>query len=109
VTVLVRPASGRLGGVDVTVADVPDRNRYEAELDGKRVGLAAYRRKGRTVVFTHTEVDPSAEGHGVGAALARAALDDVRARGLSAVPLCPFISAWIERHPEYADLVDSDG
>jgi predicted GNAT family acetyltransferase len=95
--------------VDVTVTEVPDRNRYEAEIDGKRVGLAAYRRQGRTVVFTHTEVDPSAEGHGVGAALARAALDDVRARGQSAVPLCPFIKSWIERHPEYADLVEGGG
>ena len=94
--------------MDVTVRDVPDRRRYEAVADGRRVGLAAYRRNGRTVVFTHTEVDPSAEGHGVGAALARAALDDVRARGLSVVPLCPFIKGWIDRHPDYADLV-ADG
>jgi predicted GNAT family acetyltransferase len=98
-----------MAAVDVTVTEVPDRNRYEAEIDGRRVGLAAYRRTGRTVVFTHTEVDPSAEGHGVGGALARAALDDVRARGQSAVPLCPFIKSWIEGHPEYADLVEGDG
>ena len=91
------------------VTDVPEQNRYEAVLDGKRIGLAAYRRTDRSVVFTHTEVDPSAEGHGVGGALARAALDDVRARGLSAVPLCPFITGWIEHHPDYADLVGEAG
>jgi len=91
--------------VDVTVRDVPEHHRYEAELDGKQVGLTAYRLIGDAVVFTHTEVDPSAEGHGVGGALAQYALDDVRARGLAVVPLCPFIKGWIERHPDYADLV----
>jgi predicted GNAT family acetyltransferase len=96
-------------GGDVTVTDVPERRRYEASLGGRAVGLAAYRRDGGTVVFTHTEVDPAAEGRGVGAALARAALDDVRARGLRAVPACPFIAGWIERHPEYADLVADAG
>ena len=103
---------GTLDGVDkagVSVADVPERHRYEATLDGQRVGLAAYRLAGGSVVFTHTEVDPSMEGRGVGAALARAALDDVRARGLTAVPRCPLIRGWIERHPDYADLVAGPG
>ena len=56
-------------------------------------------------MFTHTEIDPAFEGHGVGSALAKAALDDVRAKGLKAVPLCPFIRTWIDRHPDYEDLV----
>ena len=55
-------------------------------------------------VFTHTSVDPDYEGHGVGSALARAALDDVRAHGISIVARCPFIAGYIDRHPEYADL-----
>jgi uncharacterized protein len=89
----------------VSVADAPERQRYEATVAGRQVGLAAYRRIRDSVVFTHTEVDPEMEGRGIGAALARAALDDVRARGLTAVPLCPFIKGWIDRHPDYADLV----
>ena len=57
------------------------------------------------MVFTHTEVDPSFEGQGVGSALARGALDDVRSRGLHIIAMCPFISAYVRRHPEYADLI----
>ncbi|WNV74679.1 GNAT family N-acetyltransferase [Geodermatophilus sp. DSM 44513] len=87
--------------------DVPEQSRYEVS-DGDRVlGLAAYRRQGDRVVFTHTEVDPAAGGRGVGSSLVRGALDDVRTRGLRAVPLCPFVRAWLDRHPDYADLVDA--
>jgi predicted GNAT family acetyltransferase len=58
------------------------------------------------VIFTHTQVEDAYEGHGVGSALARFALDDVRASGTRKVlPLCPFIKGWIEKHPDYADLV----
>ena len=92
--------------MELTVTDVPEAGRYEAR-DGDRVlGLAAYRREGDRVVFTHTEVDPDAEGTGVGSTLVRGALDDVRAHGLRAVPHCSFVRSWIDRHPDYADLVD---
>jgi len=50
-------------------------------------------------------VDPRLEGHGAGSLLARFALDDARRRGLAVLPFCPFMSGWIERHPEFADLV----
>jgi predicted GNAT family acetyltransferase len=87
------------------VTDAPEAHRYEIR-DGDRVlGLAAYERRGDTVVFTHTEVDPDAGQSGLGSTLVRAALDDVRSRGGSVVPRCPFVRGWIERHPEYADLV----
>jgi predicted GNAT family acetyltransferase len=89
----------------VEVRDNPERSRYEAHLDDAVAGFAAYRRRGDDiVVFTHTEVDPAFEGRGVGSALARTALDDVRARGLKVIAMCPFISAYIRRHPDYADL-----
>ena len=59
-------------------------------------------------MFTHTEVFDAFEGKGVGSALARGALDAVRADGTRQVlPRCPFIRGWIERHPDYQDLVDS--
>jgi predicted GNAT family acetyltransferase len=75
-------------------------------VDGESAGLAAFELDGDRIVFTHTEVDDRFEGQGVGSALARHALDDVRARGsLRVVPRCPFIRSWIEKHPEYADLV----
>ena len=95
---------------DVIVRNHPDRDRYQARLgDGPEapvVGYAAYRREGDRITFTHTVVEPEHEGEGVGSALARAALDDARAAGLRVVPQCPFVAAWIGRHPDYADLVD---
>jgi predicted GNAT family acetyltransferase len=91
---------------DFTVADHPERHRYEVrDDDGDVVGFSAYKRAGDAVVFTHTEVDDSLEGQGVGSKLVRGALDDVRAAGLSVRPLCPFVKAYIDEHPEYADLV----
>jgi predicted GNAT family acetyltransferase len=91
--------------MEITVQDNPAESRYEIR-DGDRVlGFAAYERRGDTVVFTHTEVDPDAGQDGLGSTLVRAALDDVRSKGGSVVPLCPFVRGWIERHPDYADLV----
>lgn len=81
-------------------------SRYEAHVDGELAGFAEYVLDGERIIFTHTEVEDRCEGEGIGSTLARFALDDVRARGgLRVVPRCPFIRAWIDRHPEYGDLV----
>ena len=91
---------------NIVVTDNPAEHRYEARVDGVLAGFAAYRFKGAHIVFTHTEVDDAFAGEGVGGVLARGALDDVRARAEhDVVALCPFISAWIARHPDYQDLV----
>jgi predicted GNAT family acetyltransferase/glutaredoxin len=90
---------------DAEVVDVPEKSRYELRLDGRLIGVAAYRRRNGRIVFTHTEVDESQSGRGFGSRLAAAALDDARRQELEVVPLCPFISRYIERHPEYEDLV----
>jgi len=89
----------------VEVADNPAEHRYEAFVGGALAGYAEYRDGPGRRIFTHTKVDDAFEGHGVGGALASAALDDVRAAGLEVVPRCPFIAAYIDRHPQYADLV----
>jgi predicted GNAT family acetyltransferase/glutaredoxin len=90
---------------EVEVVDVPEANRYELRLDGRLVGLAAYHRRGDRIAFTHTEVDGSWEGRGLGGRLAATALDDAASKGLEVVPLCPFIAHYIERHPGYETLV----
>lgn len=90
--------------MSIDVTDVPDRQRYEAVRDGELLGFAAYERTPEMVVFTHTEVDPAFESQGVGGALVRGALDHVRSLRLKALPICPFVQAWIQRHPDYADL-----
>src|SRR5947209_8329506 len=90
----------------VTVADHPENSRFEAFLDGQRMGKANYRLSDTVITFTHTEVDDAAEGKGVGSAIAQAALDSARERGLRVVPQCAFIAHYISRHSEYLDLVD---
>ncbi|QJW84923.1 N-acetyltransferase [Ramlibacter terrae] len=81
-------------------------SRYELTLDGKVVGHADYTLEGDAVRFTHTEVDPGHEGRGLASQLAQFALDDVRTRGLKALPQCRFIAQYIARHEkEYGGLV----
>ena len=90
--------------VDVSRND--SSRRCEARVDGVLAGFAEYQLTDDLVIFTHTEVDPAYEGQGVGSAIARFALDDVGDQGTRRVlPLCPFIKAWIGKHPEYIPLV----
>jgi uncharacterized protein len=92
----------------IDVRDNPEAERYEAIVDGRLAGYVAYRARPGALALTHTDVLPRWEGRGIGGRLARAALDDARARGLKALPYCPFIAAWIRRHPEYEDLVPEE-
>lgn len=89
--------------MDVTVRDVPDRKRYEAHLGDDLAGFLDYEDTGHGIALVHTEVLDAFEGKGIGSALARYALDDLRDRNVKARVLCPFIKSWIERHPAYQD------
>ena len=95
--------------MEITVRDNPEESRYEIRDGDRLLGHADYHRHGDTTVFIHTEVDPDAGQDGLGSKLVRAALDDVRGRGGSVVPQCPFVRGWIERHQDYADLVAARG
>ena len=90
---------------ELEIVDVPESQRYEARLDGRVVGIAEYRSIGGRIVLFHTEVDPSVEGQGVGSRLAAGVLDDVRARDRQVTIKCPFLAAFIARHPQYQDLL----
>jgi predicted GNAT family acetyltransferase len=90
---------------DVTVTDNKERHRYEARLGGEMAGVLTYRVEDGVAILPHTEVQPRFEGRGIGGQLARTALDDARENGLKVAPWCPFIAAYIEKNPEYADLV----
>lgn len=90
---------------EAEVVDVPEQSRYELRLQGRLIGLAAYRRRNGRIAFTHTEVDESCAGRGFGSLLAATALEDARRARFAVVPLCPFIAGYIERHPEFAQLV----
>lgn len=93
---------------DITVTDNPAESRFEAHLDGKLVGIAEYRLFDGVIDFIHTEV--LAEGLGVGGAIARGALDQVRAAGeRQVIPHCEFIRGWMVKHPDYLDMVHERG
>jgi uncharacterized protein len=87
------------------VVDNAQAGQFEIRLDGERAGVAVYSRQGSIISFSHTVIDSRHSGHGLGSALARGALDAARTDGLSVLPFCPFIRAYIEKHPEYIELV----
>ena len=93
-------------GMSLTVTDHPEAGRYELHDGDTLAGVADYFLRRDSIVFTHTKVSDAYEGQGAGSQLAQEALDDARRRGLRVVAWCPFIAGWIQRHPDYADLLD---
>ncbi len=91
---------------DTVVRDDQENHRFVLELDGQVAGFTVYHLRGGRYYFVHTEVEGGHEGEGLGSVLVRGALDDVRTRGETIVPLCPFVAAWVARHPDYQDLID---
>lgn len=90
---------------DISIARRPERQRYELEVEGTLAAFADYRPDSGHVTFVHTEVLPQHEGKGLGSQLARYALDDTRAQKLKVAAQCEFIARYIERHPQYHDLL----
>jgi len=95
--------------VDFNVVDNQDQHRYEIRVDGALAGAAYYRvhpagdgAEPERIVFTHTEVEKEFEGKGVGSKLAGDALTLAKGRGLQIVAQCPFIAAYLKKHPELA-------
>ncbi|MGB6350105.1 MAG: GNAT family N-acetyltransferase [Pseudolabrys sp.] len=85
------------------VRDNRERHRFELDADG-HIAFSNYKRSDGVLTILHTEVPKELEGHGVGSVLVRGVLDTARAEGLKVVPICPFVKAYMDRHPEYADL-----
>ena len=81
------------------------RLRFSTALDGHEAELI-YRLQHGALVIDHTGVPPAIGGRGVAGDLVKAALDYARAQGLRVVPACSYSAAYVQRHPEYADLVD---
>jgi len=92
----------------VRIRDNTESRSYDAVLDGQIAGTIVYERTGGArIVFTHTVVEPAFRGRGVGTALVRGALDDVRAKGLTLTNFCDFVGRYIHAHREYRDLLDA--
>jgi uncharacterized protein len=87
-----------------TVQNNTTKHRYELDVEG-HIAASYYQLSGDVITFTHTEVPKELEGKGIGSRLVKGALDQVRADGLKVVPQCPFVKGYIDKHPEYADLL----
>ena len=90
---------------DIDVTDNPAEARYELRVEGSIVGLAVYVETPGRRDIVHTEVDPALGGRGLGTQMVKAALDDIRDKGMRVTPSCPFVGAFIREHPDYADLL----
>ncbi|NUQ13009.1 MAG: N-acetyltransferase [Gemmatimonadaceae bacterium] len=88
------------------IEDRPDRNRYELAV-GDQVAFLEYRRRDDRMILVHVEVPESLRGSGLGSVLARHAFESARATATPVVVRCPYVTAWLRRHPEYNDLVVS--
>ena len=90
---------------ELVVVDVPEAHRFEARLGSERIGYSKYVTRENAIAIIHTEVNPSVEGQGYGSQLAKGVLDDVTARGIRVIVHCPFIAAYVRRHPDdYPDV-----
>jgi predicted GNAT family acetyltransferase len=90
------------------VIDNPRASRYELWRGTTRAGFIQYRAQPGAVLLVHTQIDPAFAGQGLGERLVAGALADLRARELTLVPLCPFVRAYLRRHPDQGDLVAGD-
>ena len=81
------------------------QNRYEAVGNGQVIGFAEFIDRGDRVVMPHTEVDPAHEGEGIGGQIAEFALQDLKSTGRKVQPSCAFIAGYIQKNPQYLDLV----
>ena len=92
----------------VSIVDNTERSRFEARDDsGVVAGFTEYRPSSdntEVLVFPHTVVDDAFEGQGVGSALVRGAMEQVRDAGKKVRPDCPFVAGWLDKHPDFADL-----
>ena len=86
------------------VRDNTERDRFELDADG-HIAFSKYKRADGVLTILHTEVPKALEGRGIGSELIRGILDIARGQGLKVIAVCPFAKAYIERHPEYADLL----
>lgn len=89
---------------DPDLRDNPDQNRYELAVDGE-VAVVTYNLSPPNLMITETLVPGKLEGRGLASRLAKHVIADARDRGLVLLPVCPFFSAYLQKHPEHAEAV----
>ena len=91
--------------MQIDVTDNTEAHRFEASANGRPAGFIVYSIRNGQISLIHTEIDNEFEGKGVASTLVKRALGMVRDSGLPMLPVCPFVQAYVQRHPGYVDLV----
>ena len=91
--------------MDYLVTHIKNANRFEVLLENGQTAYLNYNEFENSLNLSHTYVPQSFEGKGIAAAIVKIALDYARKNNLSIIPSCPYVAAYIERHPEHRDLV----
>ncbi|MFA7320609.1 MAG: GNAT family N-acetyltransferase [Dokdonella sp.] len=90
--------------MSIEIVHEPAATRFVAVVEGQEC-VVEYQLSGNTMTITHTGVPASLGGRGIAGQLARFALDEARAKGWKVVPACSYVQAWIDKHPDYQDLL----
>ena len=91
--------------MEYELIDNEEKKQYEFHLGGLVPRIEYIKAKDDKIYLTHTEVPRQLEGKGVGTALVRRVLEEIKEKDLTLVPLCPFVAMYIKRHPEWKSLV----
>jgi hypothetical protein len=97
-------AAGAAPEQELQVVRNDELSRYEGRLAGQLTSVVDFRRRGEVVVVTHTGTEPQWRGRGLAGEITRLALADIRSQGLRVQPVCPYTAAYLDSHPEVADL-----
>ncbi len=89
---------------DPDIRDEPDQRRYALTIDG-HTAVVAYNLVQGGLMVTETLVPQALEGRGVAGRLARHVLGDIKARDLLILPVCPYFAGYLQKHPEWTDIV----
>jgi len=82
----------------------PDARRFTADVGGKTAYITYRELDPQLLELDHTYVPHERRGGGIASQLTVRALEYAREHGFRVVPSCPFVAAYIERHPEYREL-----
>ncbi|UOK41822.1 MULTISPECIES: GNAT family N-acetyltransferase [Flavobacterium] len=91
--------------LEITLVKNEEKHQFEITVDGHKAFIV-YKEKPHVIKLIHTETEPELEGKGAGTAVIEKTLTYIEDNDYKLVPLCPFVFAYIKRHPEWKRIVD---
>lgn len=91
--------------LNTALIDNQEKKRFEIEIEG-HFAYINYEKRGRQIVLIHTEADAELQGTGAASAVVEKTLHWIEDNGLSLLPFCPYVFAYLKRHPDWKRIVD---